>query len=168
MCEHKNKRQQRKLEREEEGSSSHCPELSAFVLALCNALVTKPILLALCDTPGFFTLALGMRYCEKTNCCWRLWKEAKKQFQWEHQTRHSRKQGFSGKVFKTGLHDRIKQVVLTWPEPRWMARWAMEIERTTCNSRVQKVIRRGWVEAKMPKHRDGVTRAWEKLAHQDN
>jgi len=38
------KRQQRKVGREEEGSSSNRPELAAFVLALCSTPVTKPML----------------------------------------------------------------------------------------------------------------------------
>jgi len=42
------KRQQRKMGREEEGSSSNCPELAAFVLALRGTPVTKPML-NLCD-----------------------------------------------------------------------------------------------------------------------
>ena len=42
------KRQQRKVGREEEGSSSNRPELAAFVLALCGTPVTKPMLF-LCD-----------------------------------------------------------------------------------------------------------------------
>ena len=42
------KRQQRKVGREEEGSSSNRPELAAFVLALRGAPATKP-LLYLCD-----------------------------------------------------------------------------------------------------------------------
>ena len=44
----KRKRQQRKLGREEEGSSSNCPELTAFVLALRSTPVTNPMLY-LCD-----------------------------------------------------------------------------------------------------------------------
>ena len=44
------KRQQRKVGREEEGSSSNRPELAAFVLALRGSLVTKPMLY-LCDNP---------------------------------------------------------------------------------------------------------------------
>jgi len=42
------KRQQRKVGREEEGSSSNRPELTAFVLALCRTPVTNPMLY-LCD-----------------------------------------------------------------------------------------------------------------------
>ena len=42
------KRQQRKVGREEEGSSSNRPELAAFVLALRGTPVTKPMLY-LCD-----------------------------------------------------------------------------------------------------------------------
>jgi len=42
------KRQQRKVGREEEGSSSNHPELAAFVLALCGTAVTNPMLY-LCD-----------------------------------------------------------------------------------------------------------------------
>jgi len=42
------KRQQRKVGREEEGSSSNRPELSAFVLASRGTPVTKPMLY-LCD-----------------------------------------------------------------------------------------------------------------------
>ena len=42
------KRQQRKVGREEEGSSSNSPELAAFVLALRGTPVTKPMLY-LCD-----------------------------------------------------------------------------------------------------------------------
>jgi len=38
------KRQQRKVGREEEGSSSNRPKLAAFVLALCGTPVTKPML----------------------------------------------------------------------------------------------------------------------------
>jgi len=38
------KRQQRKVGREEEGSSSNRPELAAFVLALRGTLVAKPML----------------------------------------------------------------------------------------------------------------------------
>ena len=41
-------RQQRKVGREEEGSSSNCPELAAFVLALRGTPVTK-LMLYLCD-----------------------------------------------------------------------------------------------------------------------
>jgi len=37
-------RQQRKVEREEEGSSSNRPELAVFVLALRGTPVTKPML----------------------------------------------------------------------------------------------------------------------------
>jgi len=47
----KKKRQQRKVGREEEGSSSNCPELAAFVLALRGTPVTKPMLY-LCDKPS--------------------------------------------------------------------------------------------------------------------
>ena len=42
------KRQQKKVGREEEGSSSNSPELAAFVLALRGTPVTKPMLY-LCD-----------------------------------------------------------------------------------------------------------------------
>ena len=42
------KRQQRKVGREEEGSSSNRPELAAFVLALRGTPMTKPMLF-LCD-----------------------------------------------------------------------------------------------------------------------
>jgi len=42
------KRQQRKVGREEGGSSSNRPELVAFVLALCGTPMTNPIL-HLCD-----------------------------------------------------------------------------------------------------------------------
>ena len=42
------KRHQRKVGREEEGSSSNRPELAAFVLALCGNPITKPMLY-LCD-----------------------------------------------------------------------------------------------------------------------
>jgi len=42
------KRQQRKVGREEEGSSSNHPELAAFVLALRGTPVTNPMLY-LCD-----------------------------------------------------------------------------------------------------------------------
>ena len=42
------KRLQRKVGREEEGSSSNRPELAAFVLALRGTPVTKPMLY-LCD-----------------------------------------------------------------------------------------------------------------------
>ena len=38
------KRQQRKVGREEEGYSSNCPELAAFVLALRGTPVKKPML----------------------------------------------------------------------------------------------------------------------------
>ena len=44
----KRKRQQRKVGREEEGSSSNCPELATFVLAVLCTPVTKPMLY-LCD-----------------------------------------------------------------------------------------------------------------------
>ena len=44
----KKKTQQRKVGREEEGSSSNRPDLLAFVLALCGTSVTKPMLY-LCD-----------------------------------------------------------------------------------------------------------------------
>jgi len=42
------KRQQRKVGRKEEASSSNCPELATFVMALCGIPVTKPMLY-LCD-----------------------------------------------------------------------------------------------------------------------
>ena len=48
MLRKQRKRQQRKVEREEKGSSSNRPELAAFVLALCGTPVTKPMLY-LCD-----------------------------------------------------------------------------------------------------------------------
>jgi len=44
----KRKRQQRKVGRKEEGSSSNRLELAAFVLALCSTPVTKPMIY-LCD-----------------------------------------------------------------------------------------------------------------------
>ena len=44
----KGKRQQRKVGREEEGSSSNCPELAACVSALRGTPVTSPMLY-LCD-----------------------------------------------------------------------------------------------------------------------
>jgi len=50
------KRQQRKVGREEEGSSSNRPELAAFVLALRGTPVTKPIL-CLCDNQALLKAA---------------------------------------------------------------------------------------------------------------
>ena len=47
----KRKRQQRKVRREDDGSSSNRLELAAFVLALRGTPVTKPILY-LCDNPA--------------------------------------------------------------------------------------------------------------------
>jgi len=44
----KRKRQQRKVGREEEGSSLNSPELAAFVLVLCGTPVATPML-CLCD-----------------------------------------------------------------------------------------------------------------------
>ena len=56
------KRQQRKVGREEEGSSSNRPELAAFVLALRDTPVTKPMLY-LCDNQAL------LESCEKIGQC---------------------------------------------------------------------------------------------------
>jgi len=52
------KRQKRKVGREEEGSSSNCPELVAFVLALRSTPVTKPMLY-LCDKQALLKAVKG-------------------------------------------------------------------------------------------------------------
>ena len=49
----KNKQQQYKVGREEEGSSSNRPELAAFFLALRDTLIEEP-LLYLCDNQSLF------------------------------------------------------------------------------------------------------------------
>jgi len=52
----KRKRQQRKVGRKEEGSSSNCPELAAFVLALRGTPVTTPMLY-LCNNQALLKAA---------------------------------------------------------------------------------------------------------------
>ena len=54
----KRKRQQRKVGREEEGSSMNCPELAAFVLALHGTPVTNPML-CLCDNHALLKAVKG-------------------------------------------------------------------------------------------------------------
>jgi len=75
----------------------------------------------------------------------------------------------SGKDAPTEWHNRTNLVVFTWQEPhRKGGTVSYEDRKSTWNSGVQKAIRRGSAEEEVRKHRDRVTRAWNKSANKDD
>ena len=96
----KRKRQQRKVGRKEEGSSSNCPELAAFVLAFRGTPVTK-YLLYLCDS-------------SPAKSCKKMGRRRRK----SDVSRSTRRRHFttSGKDVPTEWHERINRAVFTWQE----------------------------------------------------
>jgi len=133
------KRQQRKVGREEEGSSSNSPELAAFVLALHGTPVTKPML-CLCDNQallkavkrwigegGKATLGgapdanISLEAIEelqkRTTAGAAMFLVKVKVHQKEPKNEEANMQAdntISGKDFPTEWHDRTNRAVFTW------------------------------------------------------
>jgi len=60
-----------------------------------------------------------------------------------------------------------KRAVLTWQEPHWKGGTvSYEDRKSTWNSGVRKVIRRGSAGEEVRKHRDRVTGAWKQISKQ--
>jgi len=73
----------------------------------------------------------------------------------------------SGKDVPTERHDRTNRAVFTRQEPRRKGGTVSYPDRkSTGNSGVQKVIRRGSAKEKVRKHRDRVTGAWKQISKQ--
>ena len=142
-------RQQRKVGREEEGSSSNRPELAAFVLALRGTSVKK-LVLYLCDNEPLLkavkrwvgkggkaaaTLAgapdadisreaieeLRKRAtAEAAKCLSNLkWKRIKKNLQMKKPTSKQTSQAISSNDVPMESRDRTNRAVFIWQEPRW-------------------------------------------------
>jgi len=60
-----------------------------------------------------------------------------------------------------------RAAVFTWQEPRRKGGTvSYEDRKSTWNSGVWKVIRQGWAEEQVRKHRDRVTGAWKQISKQ--
>ena len=186
------KRQQRKVGREEEGSSSNCPELAAFVLALCGTPVTKPMLY-LCDNQALLKTVKGwvgeggkailvgepdadilleaieeLRQRTTAGAATILVKV--KAHRGEPANEEANIQAYkaiSGTDVPMEWHDRTNRAVFTWQEPRRKGcTVSYEDRKSTWNSGVRKAIRRGSAEEEVCKHRDHVTGAWKQISTQ--
>jgi len=73
----------------------------------------------------------------------------------------------SGKDVPTEWHDRTNRAVFTWQETRRKGGTvSYEDRKSTWNSGLRKVIRRGSAEEEVCKHRDRVTGAWKQISKQ--
>jgi len=70
----------------------------------------------------------------------------------------------SGKDVPMEWHDRTNQAIFTWPEPRRKGGTvSYEDRKSTWNTGVRKVIRRGSTEEEVRKRWDRVTGAWKQI-----
>ena len=186
------KRQQRKVGREEEGSSSNRLELVAFVLALRGTSVTNPMLY-LCDNQALLKAAkrwvgeggkatLGgapdadillealeeLRKRTTAGAATFLVKvKAHRGEPANEEADIQANKAISGKDVPTEWHDRTNRAVFTWQEPRQKGGTvSYEDRKSTWNSGVQNAIRRGSAEEEVRKHRDRVTGAWKQISKQ--
>jgi len=185
------KRQQRKVGREEEGSSSNRQELAAFVLALRGTPVTK--LMYLCDNQallkavkrwvgegGKATLVgapdaeILLEAIEKLRnrtiagaATFLVKVKAHREEPANEETDIQADKSISGKDVPTEWHDRKNRAVFKWQEPRRKGGTvSYEDRKSTWNSGVRKAIRRGSAEEEVRKHRDRVTEAWKQISKQ--
>ena len=189
----KRKRQQRKLGREEEGSSLNRPEVVAVGLALRGTPVTKPML-CLCDNQALLNAVkrwvgeggkatlVGAPYANI------LLKAAIEELQKRttagavtflvkvkaHRGEPANEEAdipadkaISGKDIPTEWHGSINRAVFTRQEPRRKGGTvSYEDRKSTWNSGVRKAIRRGSAEEEVRKHRDRVTEACKQISKQ--
>jgi len=166
------KRQQRKVGREGEGSSSNRPELAAFVLALRGTPVTKTMLY-LCDNQALLKAVrrwvgeggkATLVGAPDADILLEAIKELRKRTTAGEATflvkvkAHQREpaneeadiqadKAISGKDVPTEWHDRTNRAVFTRQEPRLKGGTvSYEDRKSTWNSGVRKVIRRGSAE----------------------
>ena len=187
------KRQQRKVGREEEGSSSNRPELAACVLALRGTPVTK-LMLCLSDNQAPLKavkrcvgegpeaklvgapddLLEAIEVLSKRTTAGAATSLVKvKAHRGEPANEEADIQAdktISDKDVPTEWHDRTNQAFFTWQEPRWKGGTVRYEDRTesTWNSEVRKAIRRGSAEEEVRKHRDRVTGAWQQTSNKDD
>jgi len=188
----KRKRQQRKVGREEEGSSSNRPELVAFVLALRGTPVTKHMLY-LCDNqallkavkrwvgeggkatlveaPDADILLEAIKKLRKRTTAGAVTFLVKvKAHRGEYANEDADIQAdkaISGQDFPTEWRDRTSQAVFTYQETcRKGGTVSYEDRKSMWNSRVRKAIRRESAEEEVRKHRDHVTGAWKQISKQ--
>jgi len=173
------KRQQRKVGREEEGSSLKRPELAAFVLALRSTPVTKPMLY-LCNNQALLKAVkrwvgeVGKAMlggAPDADISWEAIAELQKRttigaatFLVKVKALHRGEpaneeadipayKAISSKDVPTEWRDRTNRAVFKWQEPRRKG--------GTVNSGVRKMIRRGSAEEEVREHWDRVTGAWK-------
>jgi len=166
------KRQQRKVGREEEGSSSNRLELAAFVLALRSTPVTKPMLY-LCDNQALLKavkrwvgesgkatlvgapdadilLEAIEELRKRTTSGAATFLVKVKAHRGEPANEEADIQAdkvIPGKDVPTEWHDRTNRAVFTWQEPRRKEGTVRyEDRKSTWNSGVRKAIRRGSAE----------------------
>ena len=166
------KRQQRKVGREVEGSSSNRPELAAFVLVLRGTTMTEPMLY-LCDNQA---LLKAVKRCvgeggkatlvgvPDTDILLEAIEELRKRttagaatFLVKVQAHRGEPaneeadiqadKAIQGKDVPTEWHDRTNRAVFTWQEPRRKGGTvSYEDRKSMWNSGVRKAIRRGSAE----------------------
>jgi len=191
----KRKRQQRKVGRKEEGSSSNRPKLAAFVMALRGTPVTNPMLY-LCDNQALLKAVkrwvgeggkATLVGAPDTDILLEAIEELRKRTTVgaatflvkvkAHRGEPANEEAdiqadkaISGKDVPTEWHDRTNRAVFTWQEPRRKGGTvSYEDRKSTWNSGVRKAIRRGSAEEEVCKHRDPtscVTEAWKQISKQ--
>jgi len=186
------KRQQRKVGREEEGSSSNRPELAAIVLALCGTPVTKPMLY-LCDnqallkavkrwvgeggkatlvgSPDADILLEAIEELRKRTTAgaatFLVKVKAHRGEPANEKADIQADKAISSKDVPTEWHDRTNRAVFTRQQPRRKGGMvSYEDRKLTWNSGLRKAIRRGSAEEEVPKHRDRVTGASKSISKQ--
>jgi len=186
------KRQQRKVGREKEGSSSNRLELAAFVLALRGTPVTKPMLY-LCDNqallkavkrwvgeggkatlvgaPDANILLEAIEELRKRTTAGAVTFLVKvKAHRGEPVNEEANIQAdkaISRQKSSHGMARQDNRAVFTWQEPRRKrGTVSYEDQKSTWNSGVRKAIRRGSAEEEVHKHRDRVTGAWKQISKQ--
>jgi len=184
------KRQQRKVDRKEGGSSSNGPKLAALVLALRGTPVTKPMLY-LCDNqallkavnrwegeggkatlvgaPDADSLLKAIEELRKRTTAGAATFLVKVRV---HRGESANEEAdiqadkaISGKDVPTEWYDRRNRADFTWQEPCWKGGTVSYDDRkSTWNSGVRKAIRRGSAEEEVRKHQDRVTGAWKQIS----
>jgi len=188
----KRKRQQRKVGREEKGSSSNRLELAAFVLALRGTPVTKPMV-HLCDNqallkavkrevgegrkatlvgaPDAIILLEAIEELRKRKTAgaatFLVKVKAHRGEPANEEADIQADKAISGKDVPTEWNDRTNRAVFKWHELRRKeGTVSYEDRKSTWNSGVQTAIRRGSAEEEVCKHRDRVTGAWKQISKQ--
>jgi len=165
------KRQQRKVGREEEGSSSNRPELAALCdnQALLKAVKRwvgeggKATLVGATDADIVLEAIEVLRKRATAGASTFLVKvKAHRGEPANEEADVQADKAISGKDVPTEWHDSTNRAVFTWQELRRKGGTvSYEDRKSTWNSGVRKAIRRGSAEEEMRKHRDRVTGAWK-------